>query len=148
VDASVTPGQSVTYYLSRPPQKFDRIANGTSNVILLADAYANCDRVSRVALTVSPTTTYTGYTFGIDWNGNAWSWNPPPNGTLPVMFQSQPCLGSGPTCCNNYTVQSGHKSLNVALVDGSVRPLQQGMSLQTFFNAMQPNSNLRLADDW
>src|SRR5262249_12846823 len=45
-------------------QRFSNWRDGTSTVILFADAYANCDRVSRKAL-LDPTY----WSFGLDWYG-------------------------------------------------------------------------------
>ena len=95
----------------------------------------------------------------IDANGNTVSVanaNGAPNPTtdLNLMFQVRPLPKSraqcpaGRECCNNLTVQSGHRTLNVALADGSVRTVSKSISLDTWRRALQPADGESMDSDW
>jgi prepilin-type N-terminal cleavage/methylation domain-containing protein len=86
-----------------PPQRFTQLTDGTSNVLLFAEAYAWCDGVGRIALYSA------GYyhNFGLDPTGQ-------PN---TLMFQVQPGLKTGPGGVDSWRAQTPHSAMNVALAE-------------------------------
>jgi len=96
-----------------PAQKLLNLTDGTANTVLFGEVYMNCDRLSRIAL-------YSWYysDFGLDWYGKGNT----------NMFQVRPPLGICPTCCDNWRAQTGHRTMQVALADGSVRGISPGIS--------------------
>src|SRR6202158_453302 len=133
------------------------MADGTSNAVMFAERYRNC----------SPNSA----------NGGgctlpAWAWNTIRNASDPWSsptfgasndFLSQMGAGdaafsygslgfqAGPSAqqCNWYVTQGGHTSnMMVALGDGSVRGVSQGMSVVTWVNACIPNDGNPLGSDW
>jgi prepilin-type processing-associated H-X9-DG protein len=164
-NASTPP--SYTNYLSvwdgaaRVPATF---IDGTSNTILFAEKYSRCDGASspqgswwmRGVLHGSQTSiggsddSYPGdrlssiFAGGIGVDGTAWLQG------AGSLFQVQPLsfmLSPGP--CDGRRASTGHTSgMNVALGDGSVRFLTQGISGTTWWLAVVPNDGLPLPSDW
>jgi hypothetical protein len=61
-----------------------------------------------------------------------------------LTFQVQPKLSE----CDPRIPQTPHNALLVALGDGSVRALSEGMSEVTFWSAVTPNGGEVLKSDW
>jgi prepilin-type N-terminal cleavage/methylation domain-containing protein len=115
------------------PQPFAAIRDGTSNTILLAEAYSNCDKLGRIALY-----SWWYHNFGLN------QYDIPNT----LMFQVQPGLGKCDTCCDNWRAQTPHAAMNVAMVDGSVRTLSRELSQETWDRLLLPRDGLALGDDW
>lgn len=160
-----------------PPGNFQRVstADGMSNTIMFAEAYAWCDGRGRNAYLawfpsnglVNPSRRGVhnfGITFSLssstlvvddaeitDANANGY---PNPDSQLNMMFQIKPATypasrcPAGKECCNVLTVQSGHTVLNVAMMDGSVRSVSRGVSEETWRRAMVPDDGETLGSDW
>jgi len=112
------------------PEKLSAAADGTSNTILFAEAYADCDRLGRIALY-----SWWYHNFGIDWYQQ-------PN---TLMFQSRPMKKD----CVNWQAQSLHNGgMQVAPLDGSVRTVRDSIRPATWSSAMLPNDGAILGDDW
>jgi prepilin-type N-terminal cleavage/methylation domain-containing protein/prepilin-type processing-associated H-X9-DG protein len=123
-----------------PPTSFLALQDGTSNTVLFGEVYQNCDSVSRIAL-------YSWHysAFGLDWYqvSNTFMFQVQP---LPATHSSCP---AGRECCDNWRTQSGHPGgMNVALADGSVHFVNQGISQTTWSNALIPTDGAPLANDW
>jgi len=96
------------------PMRFSEITDGLSSTILFAEGMRLCDGTRRFALW-NDYTYVDSHNFTADWNGQSNTY----------MFQSVPHHKK----CNNWRVQGLHYgNLNVALADGSVRPLLRGIS--------------------
>jgi prepilin-type processing-associated H-X9-DG protein len=100
------------------------------------------------------------HTFGIAWAGT-WSKNPgdPPKPYpygMPntYMFQVQPRplnysqCGAAGNCCNNWTTQTGHPTMNVAMGDGSVKAVSRSVSATSWSNAMMHNDQGAVGPDF
>jgi prepilin-type N-terminal cleavage/methylation domain-containing protein len=131
VDKQVAPSSNPWYTVRR--QKFDNWVDGTSSVIVFAEAYANCDRISRRAM-ASPE----WWAFGLDWYGY--------ENTL--RFQVNPCVTTGATCCDNWRVQSAHTGLNVVMGDGSVRLVNRNVTDSSWTAAMRPSDKTSAGPDF
>jgi hypothetical protein len=145
-------------------QDMSSITDGTSNTILLAEAYAWCENRGRTAFMAWHIGAGFGggvHNFGLtyDLNGQQISVggqppvtittsnglpNPGGNPDLTFMFQIRPqpqphsSCPPGADCCNCLTVQAGHSELNVALADGSVRSLRSKMDPTMWRRALMP----------
>jgi prepilin-type processing-associated H-X9-DG protein len=138
------------------------ITDGASNTILLSERYANVGYYNDQPPT-SPT--YVGP------GGAAWAWWGPYSGTtLPVdnatmldssipMFAFPPYVyASGmpqisplnwKTSVSNFAPSSPHTGvINVAMADGSVRTVSEGISILTWYYACTPNGSDLLGGDW
>jgi len=129
------------YGLWSLPQRFGQMRDGTSNIVLFGEGYANCDTIGRIAL-------YSWYyhSFGLDWYNQAntlmFQDNPDPE------YQDPPgtVIAKG---CDNWRAQSGHRDgMNVCLADGSVRRVTPGISQQTWTNVLLPRDGNPLGPDW
>jgi prepilin-type N-terminal cleavage/methylation domain-containing protein/prepilin-type processing-associated H-X9-DG protein len=115
--------------------------DGTSNTILFAEKVARCDdNVSQVHGTFSPL-----------WNHGNWDYNWMP--AFMTWLAQGPTIGfqimPRPGTCNHFMASSPHTGgMNVALGDGSVRFLAQGISTVTFWYACQPNDGFPMPPDW
>jgi prepilin-type N-terminal cleavage/methylation domain-containing protein/prepilin-type processing-associated H-X9-DG protein len=113
-----------------PPIRFGQMQDGTSNVVMFGEGYANCDRIGRIALY-----SWFYHNFGLDWYQQA--------NTL--MFQDHPEVKA----CDNWRAQSGHRGgMNVCLADGSVRVVKAGISQKTWTNVLLPADGQTLDSDW
>jgi hypothetical protein len=140
------------------------LPRGTSKTILFAEAYAQCDTgppsdtgpLGRIALYA-----WRYHNFGLTWELNNAIIDPSqppvtyPNG-MPntYMFQVQPLpyghndCPAGKDCCNNWAAQTPHTVLNVALADGSSRPITGTTSSLTWSRAMNTYDPGQLGNDW
>jgi prepilin-type N-terminal cleavage/methylation domain-containing protein len=124
-----------------PPTRFGQMTDGTSNIVLFGEGYANCDTIGRIAL-------YSWYyhSFGLDWYNQAntlmFQDNPDPD------FRDPPGVFSN-RGCDNWRAQSGHRGgMNVCLADGSGRTVSPGISQQTWTNVLLPKDGNPLGPDW
>jgi Protein of unknown function (DUF1559) len=145
-----------------PPVTLAQISDGTSTTILFGEGYQTCDATGRIALYAA------GYhSFGITTAGVNPSYTittvPPtpaptvnmPNGMADTfMFQVKPLplpnseCPAGATCCDQWRAQTGHDTMNITMLDGSVRGVNQTISQQTWNYVMQPNDGQALGTDW
>ncbi len=116
-----------------PAARFSMITDGLSNTILFGEGYAMCDGLGRIALY-----SWWYHNFGL-------TQEDVPN---TLMFQVRPGLGRCDTCCDNWRAQTGHAAMNVALADGSVRPVKPGISQTTWDRLLLPRDGLTLDSDW
>lgn len=112
--------------------------DGTSNTILFAEKIARCKDSS-------------GNTYSALWDHGNWDYNWMP--AFMTWIAQGPNVGfevtPRPGQCNHFIASSAHTAgMNVALGDGSVRFISQGMSTFTFWLACQPNDGLPMPSDW
>ena len=122
-----------------PQYNIGNIPDGTSNTIAFAEGYAACNGNSTGNLW-----TYPGIDWGWQWtpviadtrvDGNAWQYPPQP----------QPTVAN----CNKVYPQAIHTGVTVvALADGSVRTVPNGISTTTWGLAILPDDGQVLGSDW
>jgi prepilin-type N-terminal cleavage/methylation domain-containing protein len=118
------------YRIWSGPTKLAATPDGLSNTLLFAEAYADCDRIGRIALY-----SWWYHNFGINWYQQ-------PN---TLMFQPRPLKKD----CVNWQAQGIHPGgIQVALLDGSVRMVRDSVSPATWSAGMLPNDGRVLGDDW
>jgi prepilin-type N-terminal cleavage/methylation domain-containing protein len=117
--------------------------DGTSNTILLAEKYARCK---------NPIITEGGSFWAYDRTGAtaqvlhpafAVSWTPFSIGP-DSLFQVRPPRDD----CDPTRTSTGHRAMTVALADGSVRSLSQGVSGANWWAACTPGGGEILGSDW
>lgn len=124
-----------------PAQSFGDLTNGTSNVVLFADSYSDC-QLTRLATDVAYL-----HTFGITQDGKP-SDDPSYAPDDYTMFQVRPTTTvSGPRKCDKLRTQTPHSTMNVGLADGSVRSLRPDISPDTWKHIIKPNSG-PAPDNW
>jgi len=110
-----------------------RITDGLSQTVMLGEGYAVVDRTNtpRIALLA-----WTYHSFGLDWGGYANT----------RMFQVNP---KQKTESSAFAAQAGHpEGMNVAMFDGSVRLLRQGISQSTWNALLIGNDESVPGSDW
>jgi len=121
-----------------------RMVDGPSITVLFAEGYSECDGIGRKALLSYDH--YFGFTQPVtlkEANGAATYY--PRGWANTTMFQLHPDIRPvsscplGTECCNNWTVQAAHDTLNAAMGDGSVRGFTKRMSPVTWGRLMMPN---------
>jgi len=146
-NANFQPGNGGNSGTARIPASFQ---DGTSNTMVFAEKYGDCG-----GNTGSGTNSNNG--------GSLWYRNssfPSTYGpyfharpeAVPYSantFQVQPNPFNSTTACLFYLPSTGHTGgMNVALADGSVRTVAQGISAATFWAASTPGNNDLLGSDW
>jgi prepilin-type N-terminal cleavage/methylation domain-containing protein len=143
-----------------PPCRFTSVTDGLSNTIMLAEAYASCDGLSRIALYnagyhnlgITPglsNATVTG-TGGLLPPG---LYNYPYGLPNTFLFQVRPSLQSSPcpagqVCCERWLAQTPHQAMNVALMDGSVCSVSGSVSQDTWTRLLLPRDGKPVGTDW
>ncbi len=130
---ALTDGVRGTY---RQAQRLDSLTNGLSNVVLLAEAYSECNKLSRVAL-------YSAnyHNFGITQEGlpSDDKWYAPKDY---LMFQDRPAK------CDRWRTQMIHDVMHVALADGSVRNVAPSISPATWKHVVKARTDGQPGADW
>jgi prepilin-type N-terminal cleavage/methylation domain-containing protein/prepilin-type processing-associated H-X9-DG protein len=139
------PYQNVAYNnLAVIPRSFP---DGTSNTILFAEQYGNCNWVDNT----------TGM---VNVGGSLWAisteYGYPSAQWLPVTAMESPWNDGTrfqvlptPAQCQKQYAQTGHAGgMNVALADGSCRSVISNISAVTYQHAIQPNDATPLGSDW
>jgi prepilin-type N-terminal cleavage/methylation domain-containing protein len=132
------PTPATSWDTSVPPRIPASIPDGTSNTIFFAEKIARCPDSG-------------GNTYSPLWGHGSWDYNWMPafmtwvESGPNVGFQVQPRPGT----CDHFRASSPHTAgMNVALGDGSVRFVSQGVSTTTFWYACTPNGGETLGSDW
>jgi prepilin-type N-terminal cleavage/methylation domain-containing protein/prepilin-type processing-associated H-X9-DG protein len=133
-DASYLQADDATKRFSWDPAiPLNRVTDGTANTIMLGEGYAVVDRTSKPRIALL---SWDYHSFGVDWGGYANT----------RMFQTNP---KPKTESSAFAAQSGHPSgMNVAMFDGSVRFIRQGVSQQTWDALMLPTDDQPIGGDW
>ena len=139
------------------------IIDGASTTVLFGEGYQTCDGVGRIALFAADY-----HNFGITTNISAGPLGRPvtvpptpdptidyPNG-LPntFMFQIQPMAlpyaqcPAGAVCCDNWAAQTAHNLMNVTMLDGSVRMMNNNIAQQTWNYLLLPMDGQWVGNDW
>jgi prepilin-type N-terminal cleavage/methylation domain-containing protein/prepilin-type processing-associated H-X9-DG protein len=124
--------------------------DGTSNTVLLAEKYSGCGQANPPG----------GGNLWAGWTAPIWQVAPLfaipgyggqyyDQGSPPQVFLWQQNPTPWDTGCNPFLASSSHTGgMNVALVDGSVRFVNQGLSQATWSLAVNPQDGLSLGSDW
>jgi prepilin-type N-terminal cleavage/methylation domain-containing protein len=168
-------GNVGVYRPVNPAALVPAMPDGTSQTVLIGEAYRNCNPAPTAPWDtypsepawggVFPDSGFTIPVFGwandistLNASGGSymggfgaqsyWYFYPVPNysdQTGTLTFQTAPSA----LACNPHILQSGHTgSMQVALGDGSVRSVTLGISVKTWVNACTPNDGNPLGSDW
>ncbi len=133
--------------------------DGTSNTIFFTEKYGICSPdgngnnggnqwASRFEAQTSPYIGFQGPNAGLAYGTNQPGQQGPIYG-LAGYFQIQPKPFLGPGGCKPGVASTGHTGgIMAALGDGSVRLCSQGMSANTWWQAMVPDDGLPQPSDW
>ena len=141
-----------------PAAKLSDIKDGTSNTVFLAENFGVCDGRDRNAWR-----SWEYQTLGLTWGltsgtlGSGGGVSKPKTGYgngMPnsYMYQIQPRpltfaqCPTGAICCNPWVAQTQHVALPVAMGDGSVRTLRDGIAQNTWNRLMMPRDGLPIGD--
>jgi prepilin-type N-terminal cleavage/methylation domain-containing protein len=135
-----------------PQYNIGNIPDGTSNTIFFAEQYAACNNNSTGNLWSYP---------GLDWSwawtpvfANTWNWGAgavagslpgQPGGGNVTTFQLKPTLAQ---CLKEYAQTSHTGGMITLLGDGSCRPINQGITANTWGSAVCPADGNPLGSDW
>jgi len=115
------------------------MSDGTSNTLSIGEKFNQCQGYSYVWAEDGQT-------------GNGWTpWTYWSNGNAPQAGGSgftMPQIGINPTICNNYTFNTSSAALTVAMMDGSVRSVSNGVSASTWYAVLMPSDGYTLGPDW
>ncbi len=122
--------------------------DGTSNTILLAEKYACCQANANGVAIYGGVWWHAGNDvgpyFAVPYFGGSLY-----QGSSSVVYLWQPQPEPWQTACNPDLASSPHPGgINVALADGSVRFLANGLGQTTWSNACNPSDGLALGGDW
>jgi prepilin-type N-terminal cleavage/methylation domain-containing protein/prepilin-type processing-associated H-X9-DG protein len=135
------------YSASRIPASFP---DGASNTVLFAEKYSGCGQGS----------SFGGGTLWAGWTAPIWQVAPLfaipgyggqyyDQGNPPQVYLWQQNPTAWQTNCDPFRASSSHTGgMNVGLVDGSVRFLNQGLSQTTWSLAVNPLDGLPMGPDW
>ncbi len=141
-------------------QRFASVTDGLSNTVLLAEGYVWCDGRGRNAFM-----SWENHNFSLTWkvensyvdtgDGPVWAGTDYKNG-FPnhLMFQVQPKplafedCPIGEDCCNNWTTQTGHEAMPIALADGSCRMVTRGISMDTWEAVLSSRAGDNVPSEW
>jgi prepilin-type N-terminal cleavage/methylation domain-containing protein/prepilin-type processing-associated H-X9-DG protein len=121
------------------------IPDGLSNTILFAEKYAQCE-LSSIGVTRGNMWNWWehGYTYQPLFAMGVW-WGTGTGAASKFQIQPTPFLGN----CDPARPSSPHSGgMNVALADGSVRVLTDGISATTWWAAVTPATGETLPNDW
>jgi hypothetical protein len=115
------------------------IPDGTSNTLSIGEKFTLCQGYA--------------YVWAEDGQvGNGWSpWTYWQNGGPPQTGGSgftPPQIGILPPNCNNYTFNTSAAALTVAMMDGSVRSIGNGITPSTWYCVLMPNDGYTIGPDW
>lgn len=120
-----------------PAQSFGQLTDGLSHAILFGEGYAQCKKTPRPALVSA-----FYHNFGV--TGQAKASDDPTNSGDFTMFQVKPLLPD----CDPWRSQTGHEAMNLALGDGSVRPVRAPINLDLWKQALKPRDGFLAELDW
>jgi type II secretory pathway pseudopilin PulG len=120
------------------PRTLTDFPDGTSNVVLYAEAYSVCNSTVRIAMN-----SVTFHNFGIT-PTNLASDDPSllPNDYR--MFQAQPALNA----CDFWRTQTPHSVMHVAMADGHVHAVSSTVSAESWYAALNPADGEQPGNDW
>ncbi len=136
-----------------PASSFPRVSDGLSNTIFLAEGYAMCNGLARIALHSA-----NNHNFGLTSSlpNVTVPASAPPTSLLPsgsynfsygmpntFLFQVRPLT----TACSRWQAQTPHITMNVAVMDGSVRAVQGSVSQDTWSRLLLPRDGQPVAFD-
>jgi prepilin-type N-terminal cleavage/methylation domain-containing protein len=161
------PTQTVSAYSTQVSNRFSRhFGDGLSNTIFLAEKYARCQKPALGAPGDA------GNVWAYSNNGGATAAAGAPIGTVSAalhggfniasssytpalslgqanLFQTQPFPFEGPTSvCDPVLASTPHTSIQVGMMDGSVRSVFPSISRNTWMAACTPAGGEQLASDW
>ena len=125
--------------------KLNEIRDGTSNVIMFATRYSDCDNIA-TEYSRSPNETPRGGFFGAG-SHNAGAARGPKNANN-LIFQVAPTMKECNPTAGLYGHSFGAGGLSVALFDASVKNIAATISVQTFGRALSPSDGQPLGPDW
>jgi prepilin-type N-terminal cleavage/methylation domain-containing protein len=123
-----------TSYRAKMPATYQ---DGTSNTLGVTEAYGRCTWRDGSGNLVTTGTLWAHETVTPDWHAMFNDWNAR---GVASKFQQQPSNLQGQ--CNRFVPQTSHTAgINALFMDGSVRNIGQGVSVQAWAAALTPNGS-------
>lgn len=161
------PPQTVSGYTTQYSRRFTRdFSDGLSNTVFLAEKYARCQAPAfgtagdagnvwaysnnggATAATPAPTSTVSAALHG-GFNIASSSYTPAGSLAPTNMFQVQPMPFVGATSvCNPVLASTPHTSMQVGMMDGSVRSVIGSISRSTWMIVCTPDGGEAIPPDW
>jgi prepilin-type N-terminal cleavage/methylation domain-containing protein/prepilin-type processing-associated H-X9-DG protein len=141
------PWAGANNYYANLPASFP---DGLTNTILAVDKYTFCSNMGSTPVDFNGGNCDTPLCGGQNWSDPELDYFTPTfgwykNGAAAQMFQILPPV----SICDPMRPSSGHTGgINVGMMDGSVRLVTQGISLNTWFTALVPNDGNVMGADW
>jgi prepilin-type N-terminal cleavage/methylation domain-containing protein len=134
-----------------PPYRLETIADGTSNTIGIVEASGCFPGFPSIDPTTGVPNSFMTWWYVAYPNTIGPYWPDPDQLPGQPNYTGQyalPQLGLNPALMNPNLSQCYHNSMNVALMDGSVRKVSSGVGQQTWTNALNPADGQVLGSDW
>lgn len=151
--SSMSYDTSIGNYNLESKFRVNNIPDGSSNQVGIAERFGYYPTYDWAPLWNHPTSSYHwgwhqwSHSYGA-WNTNTTSptqWN---TYTIPIALYGPPQVGTSPRLAHPYYTNSAHSTMQIVLMDASVRGVSSAVGQATWIAANNPDDNVVLSADW